>query len=236
VPWAEEDGSSSGSIVVAGPSLGGLGSDFSQPGVAIGITANPSGRTARQVVDSDNYATVCTGQPAEEEKGDGYATAYRFWSPCGGRDGAFLIVVVIAPEGTRALFAVIFQGAAEADLAYVERVMGSLQNGSGTPTPTSGTAATPAPGNAQGWAANVEECLLQIGDAIAIGTVTNTDTRDHAYRVIVRFTDRTGLLIGENYWDTPALAPGQAFRYQIRQLAQGYTEVTCALSEVLIRN
>lgn len=240
VPWAEEDGSSSGSIVVAGPEIGGLGSDFSQPGVAIGVSSNPTGRTARQVVDADNYATVCTGTPAEEENGDGYTAAYRFWSPCGGRDEAFLIVVVIAPAGTQALFAVIFQGSSAADLGYVEHVMGSLQTGGGTPTPTAAAttpAATTPPGNAQGWTASVTECLSQINDAIAVGIITNVDTRSHGYRVYVRFLDPTGLLIGEDYWNTPTLDPGQSYEWEVRHLALNGAKLdTCNLSEVLVRN
>lgn len=237
VPWAEADGSSSGSLVVAGTNVNGLGTDFSAPGVAIGITTNPTGRTAADVVTTTDYSTTCTGEPAGTENGAGYTAAYRVWTACGGRADAFLLVVVVNPAGTQALFVVIFQGAAQADLGYVERIIGSVQAGAGTPgTTTAPPAATTPPANAQGWTVNMEECLLQIGDAIAIGTVTNMDTRDHAYRVIVRFTTPENLLIGEAYWDTPALAPGQPFRFQIRQLAQGYTAVNCTVSDVLIRN
>ena len=237
VPWAEADGSSSGAIVVAGTNVNGMGSDFSAPGVAIGVTANPTGRSAIDIVATTDYSATCTGEPAGTESGTGYSAAYRVWTACGGRADAFLLVVVVNPAGTKALFVVIFQGAAQADLGYVEYIIGSVQAGSGTPGATTAPpAATTPPVNAQGWTVNMEECLLQIGDAIAIGTVTNTDTRDHAYRVVVRFTTPQNLLIGESDWDTPALAPGQPFRFQIRQLAQGYTAVTCTVSDVLIRN
>lgn len=236
LPWAEADGTTSGSIVVAGPAVGGLGTDFTKPGVAIGITTNPGARTPRQVVDADDYSTFCTGAPAADENGAGYAASYRMWNPCGGSEDAFILVIVVAPAGTQALFAVIFQGASQADLGYIEHIIGSLQTGGGTPTATFAAATTP-PGNSQGWTANVEECLSQINDAIAIGTITNVDTRSHSYRVYVRFTDPSNLLVGEDYWDTPALDPGQSYRYEVRHMAlNGVTNFRCTLSEVLIRN
>jgi len=235
VPWAEADGTSSGSILVAGPDTSALGADFTKPGVAIGITANPGRRTPRQVVDGDDYSSFCTGTPSADETGPGYAASYRLWSACGGRADAFVIVVVIAPTGSSALLAAIFQGSDQADLGYVEHMLGSIATGSGGPVATA--APTTPPGNSQGWTATVDECLLQIGDAIAIGRITNVDTRSHGYRVIIRFTDPQNLLIGEDYADTPAIDPGQTYRYQVRHLAAGgVTQARCVLSDVLIRN
>jgi hypothetical protein len=76
-----------------------------------------------------------------------------------------------------------------------------------------------------------------INDAIAIGTITNVDTGSHGCRVYIRFLDPSNLLIGEDYWDTPALDPGQHYQYQVRLLAlNGITQFTCNLTQVLIRN
>ena len=230
VPWTEASGTSSGYILVAGPKIGVLGSDFTQPGVAIGISTNPDLRTPRQVVDADDYKTFCTGTPAADETGTGYVAAYRLWTSCGGREDAFIIVIVIA------LLASIFQGAGQADMGYIEHMLGSIQTDAGVSAETAAPAPpTAAPGNAQGWTATVDECLSQIGDAIAIGTITNVDTRSHAYRVNIRFLSEGNLLIGDDYWDTPPLDPSQGYRYQIRHSALNGTKlVTCTLSSVQI--
>jgi hypothetical protein len=241
VPWLEGDGSSSGWVVLAGPDVNGLGSDFSLPGVAIGISSNPAGLTPRQVVAAEDYEGSCTPSPIGELGDGSYSASYRIWTACGDSDEAYLVVLAIAQADTPGLVALLLQGTSAADLAFFEHTLNSVQVG---PVPgLAGTEATPAVAtspperNSRGWSATLDECLLQMNDAIAYGTVTNTDDRSHGYRVYVRFLDATGLSLGESYWDTPAVEPGEGARYEVRLLAiNGVTEATCIVSEVLVRD
>jgi hypothetical protein len=243
VPWIEADGSSSGVVLLAGPDPEALGSDFSQPAVGVGVTSNPNGLTPRQVVESEGYGASCTASPVEEQSDIAFAASYQVWTSCGGEGDAFLLVLAIAPTDSPGLLGIVYQGASQVDLAYIEHIMSSLgpATGSSAPTPGPGTVETPSPGpvaaTSRSWTASLDECLLQMNDAIAYGTVTNTDDRSHGYRVYVRFVDASGLLLGESYWDTPAVDPGQAARYEVRLLAvNGVTEATCMLGDVLVRD
>jgi len=246
IPWNEDDGSTSGSIVVAGPQLGTLGSDFTQPAVAVGISRNPNGLTPKAAVSADDFSGACTAQPAEEANDPTYNAAVRMWEQCGGREGASILALVIQPIGGTALLGGVFQSASAADLGYIEHIFGSIQGGDTANPPGGSTTPAPVvvppqvtapPQNSQGYTATIDECLLQMNDAIAIGKVKNTDNRSHAYRVVVRFLDRDGLLLGSSQWDVDALDPGQSGRYEVRLMAiNGVREVTCQLSEVLIRS
>lgn len=255
LPWLEADGSTSGTVILAGPDPEVLGTEFSQPGVAIGVSSNPNGLSPRQVVDAESYDALCSGSPVEDHADPAYLASSRVWTSCGGREEAFLLVLAIAPTDSPGLLGAFFQGVSEADLAYVQHIMGSLRAGQATETPATGPLLTPVPqpldtlvpapapitqpteGTSRGWTATLDECLLQMNDAIAYGTVTNTDDRSHGYRVYVRFLDATGLLIGEGYWDTPPVEPDQSARYEVRLLAvNGVTEATCLLKEVLVRD
>ena len=70
---------------------------------------------------------------------------------------------------------------------------------------------------------------------LAIGVIRNTDTRSHAYVVRIRFTDNQGIVFGEGHQDVPALAPGEAFRYQTPDVgAGGVTGATCTVVGVQV--
>jgi hypothetical protein len=232
VAW-EENGSRIGTIVVAAPSLDAFGSDFSKPGVAVGVAANAGGLTLRASVESNDFSGACTATPTEESTEGGYGAAFRLWTGCGGLEESFVAVIAVAATDGTGLIAAILQGTSEAELGYLVPIVDSLQAAGVAPGLPTATPTAPG-GVGPGYTVTIDECLLQIGDAIAIGRVRNGDTTGHAYRIAVRFSDEAGVLVGEDHRETPALTPGQAYRYQARWQAQGATAVTCVVSEVVV--
>ena len=240
LPW-EEAGARIGTVVVAGPAVAGVGTDFTVPGIAVGIAANAPGSTPRSVVESDDFSGSCTGDPVEEASEAGYASAFMGWSDCGGNTDAFVLVIAISPAGSTGLIAVVFQGVGQADLGYLEHIMGSLEAtgvtppiGPTTPEPAPASAAAP-PGSSQAFTITIDECFLQTGSVGSIGVIRNTDSMSHAYRIRVRFVDEAGIVYGEAEQETPALAPGEAYRYGTPfQDAHGVTSTTCTVVDVQV--
>jgi hypothetical protein len=238
IPW-EEAAVRIGTIVVAGPAVAKVGNDFAVPGVAIGIASSAPGSTPRSVVESDDFSASCTGDPVEEASDAGYTAAFKGWSGCGGNTDAFVLVIAIAPAGSTGLIAVVFQGVGQADLGYLEHIMGSLQ-ATGLTVPTGPTASEPAPasavappGNSQAFTITIDECFLQAGSVGSIGVIRNNDTTSHAYLIRVRFVDEAGIVYAEAVQETPALAPGEAYRYGTPfQDAHGVTGTTCTVIDV----
>jgi hypothetical protein len=240
LPW-EEAGTRIGTVVAAGPDVAGIGTDFTVAGVALGIAANAPGSTPRSVVESDDFSASCTGDPVEDASDAGYTAAFKGWSGCGGNTDAFVLVIAIAPAGSTGLIAVVLQGVGQADLGYLEHIMGSLQATGVTPPagpavsePVPASAAAP-PGNSQAFTITIDECFLQTGDVGSIGVIRNTDSTSHAYRIRVRFVDEAGIVYAEAEQETPALAPGEAYRYGTPfQNAQGVTSTTCTVVDVQV--
>ncbi len=238
-PW-EEAGARIGTVVVAGPAVAGVGTDFTVPGVAVGIAPNAPGSTPRSVVESDDFSGSCTGDPVVEASDAGYTAAFKSWSGCGGNTEAFVLVIAISPAGSTGLIAVVFQGVGQADLGYLEHIMGSLE-ASGIPStgpvasePAPASAAAP-PGNSQAFTITIDECFLQTGSVGSIGVIRNTDSTSHAYRFRVRFVDEAGIVYAEAEQETPALAPGEAYRFGTPfQDAHGVTRTTCTVVDVQV--
>jgi hypothetical protein len=219
-----------GTLVVASTAVAKMGTDFTASGVILGVATNAAGSTPRTLLESDDFSAFCTGDLVQDASGAGYTAAFRTWSTCGGTADPFLLTLAIAPTGSAGLVAIVLQGVRPSDLGYLARIVGSLQATSVTPT-----SAPPAPGTGQGYTITVDECKLELSDVIAIGTIRNTDTRSHAYVVRIRFTDQVGIVFGEGHQDVPALAPGEAFRYQTPDIsAGGVTGATCTVVNVQV--
>jgi hypothetical protein len=135
-PW-REGASEIGTVLAAGPDPTKLATDFSVPGVAIGVSANESGRTAHQVVEADTaYVGTCTPSAIEDAVEAGISASFRVWESCAG-GSAYLLIMAIVPAGGDGLIAIAFQGVTEGDLGYLEHIVGSLQ--------ATGAAASPGP-------------------------------------------------------------------------------------------
>ncbi len=234
--WLEDD-TAIGVLLSASPSLVALGRDFRLPGVILGISADAGGRTPRSIVDAEDLTGACTGEPAEELVEPGYVGAVRTWSACGGHADAFVIALAFASDGDPGMIALILQGAERSDLGYLGPILASVRTESAIP-------AVPAPGpslprptdqppiSTTTYTIVINECLLQMNDAIAIGIVRNDDHSSHSYVIKVRFTDQDGVLRGEERRDTPVLLPGEAYRWELRTLAQFATGATCTITDV----
>ena len=240
LPW-EEAGTRIGTVVAAGPDVAGIGTDFTVAGVALGIAASAPGSTPRSAVESDDFSASCIGDPVEEASDAGYTAAFKGWSGCAGNVDAFVLVIAIAPAGSTGLIAVVLQGVGQADLGYLEHIMGSLEATGVTP-PTGPAVSEPVPasavappGNSQAFTITIDECFLQTGSVGSIGVIRNTDSTSHAYRIRVRFVDEAGIVYAEAEQETPALAPGEAYRYGTPfQNAQGVTGTTCTVVDVQV--
>ena len=239
LPW-EEAGARIGTVVLAGPTAAGVGTDFTVPGIAVGIAANAPGSTPRSVVESDDFSGSCTGDPVEEASEAGYMSAFKGWSGCGGNTDAFVLVIAISPAGSTGLIAVVFQGVGQADLGYLEHIMGSLEASripwTGPVASERAPASAAAPtGNGQAFTITIDECFLQTGSVGSIGVIRNTDSTSHAYRIRVRFVDEAGIVYAEAEQETPALAPGEAYRFGTPfQDAHGVTGTTCTVVDVQV--
>jgi hypothetical protein len=139
-PWVE-NGLTIGTVLAAGPDPAKLATDFSVPGVVIGVSANPSSMTAHDVVEADDaYAGTCTPGPVQDATESGATASFRLWEACAGGTG-FLLVMAIVPADGKGLLAIVFQGVTEADLGYLDHIAGSIHGATAAATP--GPHATP---------------------------------------------------------------------------------------------
>jgi hypothetical protein len=232
-PW-EEGGTNVGVLLVAGPDPSKIGSDFSVPGIAIGLSANAAGLTPLALVQEDDYSSACTATAAQSAAEPGAVAAYRTWESCGPSRIAFLLLMGIVPQGSTGLVGVVFQGASEADQAYLEHILGSLAAEGGavsTPVPIG----TGQPG--QPYSLSMDICQNQHGQGVAEGNITNQDAVAHTFRVIVDFYDFSGttLLNDAGSYDL-AVDPGTTRRWQaIVSSGLPSGEITCKVKEVQMR-
>jgi hypothetical protein len=231
-PWTEGD-ATIGTVLVAGPDPAKFATDFTVPGVAVGLSANPSHLSARSVVESDQtFAGPCTGGDVQEATEAGASTSYRLWTACGGGQ-AFVVYLAIIPADGIGLVAFIFQGASERDLGYLDRIAGSLQ--AELPTSTSAPAA-PSGGTVSGstYSISLEFCQNQHGQGVSGGLIRNDDpTLVHTYRIVVAFSDPNGVLLNDTWWTTSDLQPGVTARWQA-DVPSGLpaVSVTCRITSV----
>lgn len=211
-PWVE-GGQAIGTVLVAGPDPTKLSTDFSVAGIAIGLSANPSGLTAHQVVEADDsYAGTCTPGSVEDTTESGATASFRLWEACAGGTG-FLLTMAIVPADGQGLVAIIFQGTTEADLGYLDHIAGSLL--ASTPTATQGPVATPGgPVPGQPYTISMDYCQNQHGQGIAEGLIRNDDTLVHSFRVVVAFSDLNNVLLNDTWGTTPDVPPGITAKWQ----------------------
>jgi len=210
-PW-EEGGQAVGVVLAAGPDPSKLSTDFSVPGIAIGLSANPGGLTAHQVVEADNsYGATCTASGVQDTTDSGATASFQLWESCAGGTG-YLLVMAIVPAGGQGLVAIIFQGVAEADLGYLDHIAGSLQAATTTATPA--PAATPGQVSGQTYTISMDDCHNQHGQGIAAGLIRNDDTLVHTFRIVVAFSDPNNVLLNDTWGTTPDIPPGITARWQ----------------------
>ncbi len=229
-PWVDGE-ATVGTVLAAGPDLTKLASDFTVPGVAIGLSANPGDLTPRQAVEADaSYDNVCTAGEIQDAAEPAMTAAFQLWDACGGGSG-FLLVMAIAPVEGGGLIAVIFQGAEAADLGYLEHIVGSLAAGEPVVPPT------PAPSQGsvpdQPYTISMTTCLNQHGQGVSEGLIRNDDARIHVFRIEVWFFDLNGVLLNTTDWTTTEIPPGVTARWQA-DVPSGLpaVEVQCQLREV----
>ncbi len=232
-PW-EEGGTNIGVLLAAGPDPSKIGSDFSVPGIAIGVSSNAGGLVPLALVQEDDYSSTCTATAAQSAAEPGVVAAYRTWESCGPAGTAFLLLMGIVPSGSTGLIGVVFQGASEADLAYVEHILGSLaaEGGAGsTPGPIdTGQPAGP-------YDITMDICQNQHGQGVAEGVITNQDAVAHSFRIVVWFYDPNHLLLNTtDSFESPSLPPGQGYRWQaVVPSGLPSVDVTCEIHEVQMR-
>lgn len=118
-------------------------------------------------------------------------------------------------------------------LALLHVVACSVDTPATTPAAPAASPSVASSESAATFTVTVDECLLQMGDVLAIGVIRNIDSASHAYVVRVRFHDQAGVVIGESEQEAPALAPGEAFRYQTPNTsAIGATDARCTVVNV----
>lgn len=232
-PW-EDGGQAIGTVLVAGPEPSKLATDFTVPGIAIGLSANPGGSTAHEVVEADDsYAGTCSGSPIEDATDLGATASYRLWESCAGGTG-YLLVMTIVPSDGQGLVAIIFQGVTEADLGYLDHIVGSLQAelAAVTPGPTAGA---PVPG--QPYTISMDICQNQHGQGVAEGLIRNDDALVHSFRIVVAFSDPNNVLLNDTWGTTPDVPPGITARWQA-MVPSGLPAVTvrCQITRVELIN
>jgi hypothetical protein len=234
-PW-EEGGQVIGSVLAAGPDPTRLATDFSIPGVAIGLSANAGSLSAHEVVEADtSYARSCTTGSTQDTTESGTTASFRLWQHCAGGNG-YLLVMAIVPVDGKGLIEVIFQGVTEADLGYLGHIVASLAatGPTGSPGPNS-TPGRPVPG--QPYTISIDTCQNQHGQGIAEGYIRNDDALHHAFRVVVTFFDSNGVLLNDTGGTTPDVPPGITARWQA-VVPSGLPSVTvsCAITKVELVN
>ena len=113
--------------VTASPDIQSYRATWGTPGVT--VTASP-GAVANTTVDGLLSARRAHGQgcvtEGREEYADGYHTGqYAFWTDCGST-GASYLVLAAASDGGNYLVSVTVQAVTDADLAAIDRVLGSF--------------------------------------------------------------------------------------------------------------
>ena len=234
-PW-EEGGQVIGSVLAAGPDPTRLATDFSIPGVAIGLSTNPRGMSAHGVVEADaSYGGSCTPSEIQDTTESGATASFRLWEHCAGGNG-YLLVMAIVPADGQGLIEIIFQGVTEADVGYLNHIVASVAATGAIASPGPGfTPGGPVPG--QPYTISIDTCQNQHGQGIAEGYIRNDDSRHHAFRVIVAFSDSNGVLLNDTGGTTPDVPPGITARWQA-VVASGLPSVTvsCRITGIELVN
>lgn len=207
----DESGATIGVVLAAGPATSKLGTDFSVPGIAIGLAADAGGRTPRQVVERDNaYGGACTPGPVQDASQAAATTAYQLWA-CGA-SGGLLLVMAIASPGDPGLIEIVFQGTSEADLGYLQHIIGSLAGAA--PQATTAPAASGGSVSGPTYTISMSICQNQHGQGVAEGLIRNDTALVHTYRIVVAFSDPNGVFLNDTAWTTSDLQPGVTARWQ----------------------
>jgi hypothetical protein len=231
-PWLDGD-AAVGTVLAAGPDPARLATDFSVPGIAIGISANPRGVTPREAVEEDaSYAGVCTPGEINDGSDPTISAAFQVWESCGGGSGLLLVMAIVPVDG-EGMIAIVFQGTGEADLAYLEHIVGSLAEAGGTATPTPGPTTGGGPGGP--YTISLDICRNQHGQGVSEGLIRNDDSVTHVFRIEVWFYDLNGVLLNTTDWTTTEIPPGVTARWQA-DVPSGLpsVDVQCQLREVEI--
>lgn len=235
-PWV--DGTETvGTVLAAGPSVAAIGTDFTIPGVAIGLSANPAGLTPRAAVEGDaEYGGVCTPGEVQAASEPTVNAAYQLWEDCD-RGPGFLLVLAIVPIDESGLIAMVFQGTRTEDLGYLEHILGSLAERVPVSTSPPGPTSAPTPGSVAGqpYAISMTVCLNQHGQGVSEGLIRNDDRLIHVFRIEVWFFDLNGVLLNTTDWTTSEIPPGVTARWQA-EVPSGLpaVDVQCQLREVEI--
>lgn len=231
-PW-EEGGSTIGTVLVAGPDPAKLGTDFSVPGVAIGLSANPSGMSARASVEADQtYAGTCTPGEMQEASEAGASLAYRLWEACNGGQ-AYVLILAVVPGDGKGLVGVLFQGVDPNELGYLDHILGTIRGEVAPATP--GPAAS-ASVSGDTYSITMNLCQNQHGQGVAEGLIRNDDpSLIHTYRIVVAFWDPNGVFLNDTAWTTSDLGPGVTSRWQAT-VPSGLppVSVTCQITAVQV--
>lgn len=207
----QESGATIGTVLAAGPSTGKLGTNFSVPGVAIGLASDAGGRTPRAVVEADSsYGATCTPSPVQDATQQGAITAYQQWT-CGS-SGGLLIVIAIASPTDPGLIEIVFQGTSKADLGYLQHIVGSVA--AATPQATAGPAASDGSVSGPTYTISMNLCQNQHGQGVAEGLIRNDTALIHTYRIVVAFSDPNGVFLNDTSWTQSDLSPGVTARWQ----------------------
>jgi hypothetical protein len=224
-PWNEGD-TTVGALLAAGPDPTKIGTDFSVPGIVIGLSANPGGAAPMALVEADDYSGVCTATPAEDASDATVTAAFRTWERCGADGAGFLLVIGLVPVDSAALVAVVLQGSRAEDAGYLEHILGSLAVEGGDP------AATPVPAGDEPFSISLDLCQNQHGAGVADGVIRNEDSRPHVFLIEIWFTDPAGVLLSTGSWTTAGLAPGQAQQYDVQVTGIGGGDLVCRVNDV----
>lgn len=228
-PWQLGD-TTIGVVLAAGPDVSTLGADFSVPGVVVGMSANPGGRSPRDAVEAEPVPAGCTSGGVQDASDAGVTAAFDVREGCANGTG-FLLVLAIVPLDGRGLIEIVFQGTSEADLAYVDRIIASIVATDltvpATPSPALGE---PVGGR---FSISMTICQNQHGQGVSEGLIRNDDSLTHAYRIEVWFFDVNGVLLNTTDWTTGEIPPGVTARWQA-MVPSGLpaVEVRCTLEKV----
>lgn len=214
-PWSQ--GGSTGTVLIAGPDPAKLGSDFGVPGVAVALSGNVAGATARQLVEADTtFSATCTAGPVEEATEEAGTAAYRLWEACAGGQ-AYVLELAIVPTNGQGLVVILFQGVDASQLGYLDHIVTSIR---GEATPATGAPPTAGPASSGGsvsgptYTISMDVCQNQHGQGVSGGLIRNDDGLIHSYRIVVAFSDPNGVFLNDTGWTTSDLQPGITARWQ----------------------
>jgi hypothetical protein len=244
-PW-QENNTDMGVLLAAGTNTAQIGTDFSAPGVLMGISANPIGMTPMTLVTEDDYSDRCTATAAQAGAEPNVTSAFRTWESCGVAKTGYVLLLGIVPQDGRGLIAMLLQGASDADLAYVQHIVASLQSVDGSGG-TPGPGGTPQPGDTQPpgetppagqpYTITMDICRNQHGQGVAEGELTNSDSVPHVYRILVEFWQQgTTTKLNDTRSFAYSLNPGVTQRWQA-VVASGLpsVDVECRVTEVNVQ-